>query len=435
MFRREYRSRHPRTAVTVQTEKGQPNLEPSRSLRRMLALVFAAFAVWFLGSRGGIAEVTPAPSEPYHVGVWFFTLWNGATRGMQVQNAEKLYKRPDVWAGVRDYAEGHGALPLRGDFNERIPLLGFYDEMSSETVDAEILMAASEGIEFLALYWYIDASTGNVFDISAPVPLFFKSPYIDRIKIALAIIVLGSPDQKLPMDAWKQRVVPQLMEYVQHPSYWRLNDRPVIIDFQTPFAGPEERREAYVYLRTEAARVTSRNPEIVSMLDRRATPGDIRFRLKNSRPDAFTCFTFGPTRSNELYPQLMEETKIGLRSFLTEIRLAGDAGFIPCGSIGIDARPWFGIGWTGYQGRTDPEARPYTNAPTPAEFGAHLKDLKDLVDAAPDATRRSALIYAWNEWGEAAAAIEPSRAWGYAYGDVLRQTFGLIPRSGRPALP
>ena len=42
------------------------------------------------------------------------------------------------------------------------------------------------------------------------------------------------------------------------------------------------------------------------------------------------------------------------------------------------------------------------------------------------------ILYAWNEWGEAAAAIEPSSVTGYRYADVVRKVFGLIPRGERP---
>ena len=43
-------------------------------------------------------------------------------------------------------------------------------------------------------------------------------------------------------------------------------------------------------------------------------------------------------------------------------------------------------------------------------------------------TLNTVILYAWNEWGEAAAAIEPSKADGSRYADVVREVFGLVPR-------
>ncbi len=75
----------------------------------------------------------------------------------------------------------------------------------------------------------------------------------------------------------------------------------------------------------------------------------------------------------------------------------------------------------------------FTSGTTPALWREHLTALKRFVDANRHLTKGIVLLYAWNEWGEAAANIEPSAAAGYTYGDVVREVFGLRPRSPRPS--
>ena len=144
-----------------------PGTTPARSAP-VLGRWLRRLAIGLLGcagAAGASAQGQPAAGSPYHVGVWHFTLWNSATRGFQVQQALKNYHRPDVWAGVRDYAQGHGLVPVFDprsgapvSYAGREPLIGFYDEMQPRVVDAEITEAARAGIDFFAFYWYLDTT-------------------------------------------------------------------------------------------------------------------------------------------------------------------------------------------------------------------------------------------------------------------------------------
>ena len=136
----------------------------ARARRGAKVLLGAAIGFFFAAAVApGRAGERAAIAEPYHVGVWYFTLWSRAATSVQVSQGLKIYGRADPWAGVRDYAEGHGAFGLQTPpdaFADRRPLLGFYDLMDQASVDAQIREAASEGIEFLAFYWYFDPATG-----------------------------------------------------------------------------------------------------------------------------------------------------------------------------------------------------------------------------------------------------------------------------------
>ena len=69
---------------------------------------------------------------------------------------------------------------------------------------------------------------------------------------------------------------------------------------------------------------------------------------------------------------------------------------------------------------------------TPDLVRHHLQDIRDFINSRRVNTLRMAIIYAWNEWGEAAQSIEPSEANRYRYADLVRDVFQLTPNGARP---
>jgi hypothetical protein len=104
--------------------------------------------------------------------------------------------------------------------------------------------------------------------------------------------------------------------------------------------------------------------------------------------------------------------------------------YIPCGSMGEDARPWYRIeyGWKPGNGLPGPDSRAYTTRPTAAEFRDAMLDLKAFMQSGQLNTMNTVILYSWNEWGEGAAVLEPSLKEGYLYADIVRNVFGLVPR-------
>ena len=83
--------------------------------------------------------------------------------------------------------------------------------MEQPVVDAEIQMAAHEGIEFFSFYWYIDSATGKEQAISAPTKLFFSSSERGKLKFVLApIIGADQPKGVISLETWQRTVVPAL---------------------------------------------------------------------------------------------------------------------------------------------------------------------------------------------------------------------------------
>jgi Glycosyltransferase WbsX len=392
------------------------------------------FSLWLNPQRGLAAD-----AEVNHVGVWYFTLWNSSAHSMQVTQSKRIYGRADPWGGVRDYAEGNGVVPVVDpttqrpvDYANRRPLLGFYDLKDSNIVRKEIKEAASEGIEFLALYWYFNAKTGDEEDVSAPTSIFFSSPERSKIKLLLAPIALSNTgDKNVTLSAWREKTVPLLVKYMASDAYYRVDERPVVIDFSVNFIQSSDEIAAYAALREAAKSALGVDPMIVHMLPGGAKYGDMGYFQKMIHPDGFACFANLLTGSAEPYAKYIAQWIPKMTAQITPPghTTIGTPTFIPCGSIGTDPRPWYEIGRDAPNG---PNSMEYTTGTTPALFRQHLIALKNFIAQNRRLTRGIVILYAWNEWGEAAAAIEPSMKEGYAYADVVREVFGLRPRGPRP---
>jgi hypothetical protein len=374
---------------------------------------------------------TLAAAEANHIGVWYFTLWNRSSRSTQVTQTLKVY-------GRADYAEGHGIAPIVDpttqqsvSFAGRRPLLGFYDLMDPNVVGREIEEAASEGIEFLALYWYFNAKSGDEEDVSAPTSLFFSSPVRDKIKLLLAPIALSDTgDTHVSLATWQEHTVPRLIEYMSSDAYYRVDGRPLVIDFAVDYAQAGDEVAAYAALRQAAKSTLGIDPMIVRMLPAKAKYGDMAYFQKVVHPDGFACFAHAVTGSFEPYARYIADWTPEMTAQITPTGQSTIATpmFIPCGSIGQDPRPWYEIERGAPNG---PNSMAFTVGTTPALFRQHLDALKGFVEAHRRLTRGLAILYAWNEWGEAAAAIEPSAVDGYSYADVVREVFALQPRGPR----
>ena len=399
-----------------------------------LSIATAALAA----AANGRAAPTPC-QNPYCVGVWYFTAWNTEAPPDYAVSARAVYGRIDPWVGVRDYVAGKGATkiidPATGkdaNFADREPSLGFYDASSQRVVDEQIREAASEGIGFFAFYWYLDINTGREQSMDNPIHKFFSSSDADLMHFALAPMV-GKHQRNLSYNDWLSNTIPQLISYMASDSYLRVDDRPIVFDWQLPFGSAQEHRAALARLREVSRARFGVEPLVLVVLS-----GDDNHRKFLQLRDAWgvdgaTCFGIHIAGTPEPYANMVQR---GVRQTSEQVtapdgHVDSSMIYVPCGSTGIDARPWFRVGGFPRYDR-GPDVRPRTTKPTLQEFKLHLSNIRSFIDQHQVQTSNMVTLYAWNEWGEAAASVEPSRLSGYSYADIIRQVFDLKPRSSRP---
>ncbi len=367
------------------------------------------------------------PTTKYQVGTWYFTVWNRSANSFQVQQSRKVYGRSDSWGGVRDYVLKQGKTlflnQLTGDavdFSNREPLLGFYDLEDQSIVDQEIIEANSIGLTFFAFYWYIDPLTGAETSASSPVHLFFESKYSDKMRYMLALIDDDESGRSnaMSLETWRSVVVPKIVNYMTNSVYFTLNKRPVFYDFHIKFLDVGIYKEAYRFLREYTRAKLNVDPIIIRVLGPLATAGDVAYTHAQIAPDGFSCFSYDIIGKAEPYRAYSERW---IQSVSKQFKWTRDAQsniFVPCASTGFDPRPWQDISFS----------RSITVGTSPASFRDHLEKMRSFIDANTVNTLNTIIIYAWNEWGEAAANVEPSKMDGYTYADVVRSVFGLKSR-------
>lgn len=361
---------------------------------------------------------TVPSDQPYTIGAWYFSAWSSAYDGHILDAGQGLYGRRDIWAGVRDYALKVPDLGV--NYSDREPLLGFYDLMRQETMDAHIQQASSRGLSYFAFYWYWDPVRHAESGISTPLKKFTTSTFKSRMKFLLAPSVLGP----VTLDEWKTKVIPFMVDnYVRDPSYLTTSDgRPIIIDFGNWFTDSVTYGQAISELRNAVLTRTGKNPFIMFVAQETHSAGDLQANVGILHEDGFTCFTLGPLSPAEPYASTLARWP----AFMSKLE---PYTHIPCATVGMDPRPWWHIGY-GWE-FSSPNQMSYNSDIRGELFWQHLQDARAYIDRHVDTTGKMLTIYAWNEWGEG-GNIEPSRIRGYVLLDVVQKVFGLQARGGIP---
>jgi len=81
-----------------------------------------------------------------------------------------------------------------------------------------------------------------------PIHKFFSSSDADLMHFALAPMV-GKHQRNLSYNDWLSNTIPQLISYMASDSYLRVDDRPIVFDWQLPFGSAQEHRAALARLR------------------------------------------------------------------------------------------------------------------------------------------------------------------------------------------
>ena len=268
------------------------------------------FAIFFPVATSATGAPPPARARPAWE-IWYFTAWNTEAPPNSAIAAKTVYGRVDPWVGVRDYATGKGATriidPATGadvNFAGREPLLGFYDKSSQSVVDTQIQEAASEGLGFFAFYWFLDPDTGREQRMENPIHRFFSSVNRDMMHFALSPMI-SEQGAKLSYAGWSAKTVPELVSYIASESYLRIDNRPIIFDWQLPFRSAEEHKAALTLLRQATQARLGTEPLVLVVLS-----GDDDYdkfvRLRDAwGVDGATCFGIHISGAPEPYSEMV----------------------------------------------------------------------------------------------------------------------------------
>jgi hypothetical protein len=295
--------------------------------------------------------------------------------------------------------------------NERVlqPLLGYYREGDPEVADWHIKWASEHGVGFFAFDYYTHHGSQM---LEAALNGFLKSRFVDRMKFCLNWCNHAPPATMTAehLAQFAELVIPR---YLKHPSYLRINGKPVVIILSgysfVKTLGVEGAKKAFADFDERCRQaglpgvhIMSCEGEIVGeqALKDALSAGIQGFCLYNY-PYAGTPMN-GPGRYMEAtYAHMMQQAE-GLWKHWGNLT---GRRFWPTVMPGWDRRPWL---------RDNDLVR---TGSTPDLFREALVKARDHVN-----DDRIVMIEAWNEWGEG-SILEPSAEWRFAYLDAVRSVF------------
>ncbi len=363
--------------------------------RHILALIVIALTLAGTTARGG----ADAGAGNYLIGVYYFAGW--------------WPKSPNKWeAGGRDW---------RLDYPERVPLLGEYNDQA--TMDREIAAAAAHGVDFFQILWYPGGGPLN-----EGARAFMASTNASRMRFALEFV--NHPPFDLSTDAAWEAGCREWCAAMRHPSYLRLEGRPVFkihgLDY---FYRQNAEDPGRVTARLAVLRRVAREDGLAEpLISGGVMPGGVPARERAAPFDFLTTYMDMPElpQRSEVYPYalLLRHAEAGWRRYAEQ----SSKPYVPYLPAGWDPRPW-----------RDPRAA--FAFPTRHEWVAALEQARTALDEHPrlgipgrHGRAKMLLIYAWNEFGEG-GIVAPTRGEKEMKLEALEQVFGRRPPPAEEAAP
>jgi hypothetical protein len=311
-------------------------------------------------------------------------------------------------------------------YPERKPVMGWYNEGTPEVADWHIKQWLEHGIQGVVYCWYrsnlngpVQQSLGHAIHDG-----LLKARYLPKIKFAI-MWENGCGKGVGSAQDLMDNVFPFWLEnYLANPSYLKIDGKPVLYiwvpgNVTRDLGDSETVRKTFDAMRAKCREKGLGGLYIVgcvggadkAMLERMATEGwDASSAYGNNwYPPKGTKtvgnFTCAPVEGFADQQETIWKSK-------TQWNILPD---ITAAMMGWDSRPWN-------------ETPFYWSDNTPAKFRDLCQRAKAVMDAKPtDGPGKKTVIFCcWNEFGEG-HYIEPTRGYGYAYIDAIRDTFGTAP--------
>ncbi|MEI7732309.1 MAG: LamG-like jellyroll fold domain-containing protein [Verrucomicrobiota bacterium] len=341
-----------------------------------------------------IPEPVPAPTQIL-VGAHHCPLWE----------ADKF----NLWDNVLKHAE-------------RTPALGFYAQESPEISDWETKWAVEHGISFFVYCWY-RASQGGPVTMrygSAIHDGLFKSRFQSKMKFTImwenqnrgVAGVANEPDLM-------NNLLPFWLEnYFKHPSYLKVDNKPLLFIYRPEFLVKDLGGVAQVRSALDKMRQTCKAAGFDGLYllgeYRGTNPVPLQLMKQLGLDYSFAYCWYVP---NSPSPAQAIETQ------MQYLRKTQDLGILP-------QVPTISQAWSGWRDEGSIWKIP------PADFATLAQQAKNFITTLPtnQLGSRMLLLDNWNEWGEG-HYLAPYREYGFGYLDAVRQVFASANPSHTDLLP
>lgn len=341
-----------------------------------------------------LPEPVPAPTSML-VGVHHCPLWEA--------------DKPEMWLNVLKHPE-------------RTPALGFYAQENPEVSDWETTWAVEHGISFFVYCWYRTEQGGAVKTRfgSAIHDALFKSRFANKMKFTLmwenqARGQAGVADEK---DLFTNLLPYWIENYFKHPSYLKVDNKPVLFIYRPEFlvddlGGVANVAKAFARMR-QVCRESGFDGLYLLGEYRGTDPKHLEL-MKSLGLDYTFAYCWGVQGSPA--PEQAIQTQ------MEYIRKTQELNILP--QVVTVSQAW--SGWN--------DEGSIWKIPPP-KFETLLRQAKEFTSTLPKEQlgSRMLLLDNWNEWGEG-HYIAPYREYGFGYLDAVRRVFSTAPEEHRDLLP
>jgi hypothetical protein len=347
-----------------------------------LALVLFCALAGLRTERQAFAGESSGQTE-YLVGVYYFSGW-------WREQPNKYFTAGGDW---------------RTNYPGRVALLGEYNEQ--ETMDREIIAAATNGVGFFQILWYYQGNgasrQAHEEKLNEGLRLFMASPNNRRMKFTIEFV--NHPPFGIEEDSAWEKACLEWCGMMKHPSYLRVGGRPVFkVHGAEHFFNQNGRDPARVARRIETLRRVARESGLPGVLiSGGVMAGEVATGPAVAPYDFLTTYMDMPHLPPREKPYPYEELLKCAEQAWDRYGRLSEKPYVPYVPSGWDPRPW-----------KDP--RPSFELPDREQWLTALRRARSALDAAeklgipvePGKRQKMLLIYAWNEFGEG-GMVAPTR--------------------------
>jgi hypothetical protein len=305
--------------------------------------------------------------------------------------------KPNNWANLRKHPE-------------RTPALGFYAQENPEVADWETKWAVEHGVSFFIYCWYRTSQGGPVTTQygSAIHDGLLKSKFVGKMKFTIMWENQnrGSAGVADEQDLMKNLLPFWMENYFKHPSYLKIDNKPVLFIYRPEFlvqdlGGVENVVKAFEQLR-QACRDNGFAGLYILGEYRGLDPKDLTLLKQLGLDYSFAYCWYvpdSPTPAQASQAQMDYIKKTQELHILPQVVTVSQA-------------------WSGWRDEGTIWKIP------PADYETLLRKAKDFIATLPagELGNKMLLLDNWNEWGEG-HYIAPYREYGFGYLDAVRMVF------------
>jgi len=305
---------------------------------------------------------------------------------------------------------------------ERTPALGFYAQENPEVADWETKWAVEHGVSYFIYCWY-RASQGGAVQMrygSAIHDALFKSRYVSKMKFTLMWEnqTRGQAGVANEQDLMQNLLPFWLENYFKHPSYLKVDNKPVLFIYRPEFlvkdlGGVTNVAKAFDKMR-QVCRANGFDGLYILGEYRGLDPNHLKL-MKSLGLDYTFAYCWGipgsPTPEKAVQAQMDYIHKTQDLHILPQVVTVSQA-------------------WSGWHDEGSIWKLP------PTDFERLLRLAKDFAGTLPkqELGSRMLILDNWNEWGEG-HYIAPYREYGFGYLDAVRNVFSTAPKAHTDLIP